>query len=84
MCAAGVEREMVISSSVMSAGTSANNGVPKYRSPVSGSMHSTVAPFGASVQSLSAPARCARGDADEDAFLLCQIALQRSASAGSG
>ena len=40
----------------MSTGMSANNGVLRYRSPVSGSMHSTVEPCGASAHTFIAPA----------------------------
>ena len=43
--ALGVDREISSSSSVMSAGISANSGVLRYRSPVSGSMQRTVAPL---------------------------------------
>jgi hypothetical protein len=53
--ALGVEREIFSSSSLMSAGTSANRGVLKWRSPVSGSMQSMFAYFSASAATLSAP-----------------------------
>ena len=54
--ALGVDREICISSSVMSAGMER---VLRYRSPVSGSMRSTVAPLAASRQTCSAPANVA-------------------------
>src|ERR1700722_4119569 len=54
--ALGVEREISTSSGVMSTDTSANSGVLKYRSPVSGSMHRTVDPWGASAQTFNAAA----------------------------
>ncbi len=58
----------------------ANNGVLRYRSPVSGSMHSMVDPFGASAATLqSARKGRARGDADEDALLSCQFAAAANA-----
>ena len=53
----GVDLEITSSSSDMSAEISANSGVLRYRSPVSGSMHRTVDPFGASAQIASAPAK---------------------------
>jgi hypothetical protein len=43
----------------MSTPTSANNGVLRYRSPVSGSMHKIVDPFGAFAATCSAPAKVA-------------------------
>lgn len=43
----GVECEISCSSAVMSLATSAKSGVLRYRSPVSGSMHRMVEPFGA-------------------------------------
>src|SRR5262249_21261861 len=53
--AVGVERDISSSSSVMSAGISANNGVLRYRSPVSGSMQRTVAPLAASRHTWGVP-----------------------------
>ena len=55
----GVEFEIFSSSSFMSTPTSANSGVERYRSPVSGSMHSTVEPGAAVLQTSSAPAKVA-------------------------
>src|ERR1700687_5042671 len=52
----GVERAISHSSSVISTDTSANNGVLRYRSPVSGSMHRIVDPFGAVLATCKAPA----------------------------
>jgi len=59
ICALGVERELLSSTSFMSADTSANRGVLKYRSPVSGSRQRILAPFSASAATLSAPAKVA-------------------------
>src|SRR5258708_31651730 len=57
--ALGVDREISNSSGVMSAGTLANNGVLRYRSPVSGSMARMFAPVGASAHTRKAPANVA-------------------------
>src|ERR1700722_7860065 len=54
--ALGVEREISTSSGVISTETSANSGVLKYRSPVSGSMHRIVDPCGASAHTFNAAA----------------------------
>jgi hypothetical protein len=57
----------------MSAGTSANSGAERYRSPVSGSIARMFAPFGASRDGERAGERGAGGDADENAFLRRQF-----------
>jgi hypothetical protein len=52
-----VDRRIATSTAVISAGTSANNGVVRYRSPVSGSMQRMVDPAGAPAATSSAAAK---------------------------
>jgi hypothetical protein len=66
----------------ISAGMSPNNGVLRYRSPVSGSMQSTVPPFGASAHTRKAPANVAPAVMPTKIPSFCaKSRLQRSASA---